>query len=220
MIDKIRAYIDHAFKDTTDTKKIRELKEELLSNLIEKYNDQLLQGKSEAEAYNNAVSGIGDISELIDSVRASSPLTPPSRQELRNYALMVSVAVAMYILSAFTIPLFTILFNAPMIGIMVFFLIIAFATGMIIYANMMKPKYTKSEDSVVEEFKEWSNKTNRQASAWKSFSSGYWSLVVALYLAVSFIYGIWGFSWIIFIIAGAIENIIKGFVQLGSDRDE
>ncbi|NJI82784.1 hypothetical protein GSQ54_22135, partial [Clostridioides difficile] len=42
-------------------------KDELFENLKEKYNDQIQDGKTEQEAYNSVISGIGDLSELIES---------------------------------------------------------------------------------------------------------------------------------------------------------
>jgi len=38
-------------------------------------------------------------------------------------------------------------------------------------------------------------------------------------LLVSFTYGIWFYSWIIFIIAGAIEEIVKSIMILRSERN-
>ena len=69
MVNKIRAYIEHEFADVPESKKVIELKEELIANLIEKYNEQLLHGKTEEEAYNAVIAGLGDLSELVDSVR-------------------------------------------------------------------------------------------------------------------------------------------------------
>ncbi len=56
--------------------KVKELKDELFENLKEKYNDQIQDGKTEQEAYNSVISGIGDLSELIESVK--EPYSLPS----------------------------------------------------------------------------------------------------------------------------------------------
>ena len=47
MIDRIRAYLEHAFADAPKTRRVEDLREELFSNLVEKYNDRLRQGMSE-----------------------------------------------------------------------------------------------------------------------------------------------------------------------------
>lgn len=41
MTDRIRAYLEHAFADAPKTRRIEDLKEELYSNLVEKYSDRL-----------------------------------------------------------------------------------------------------------------------------------------------------------------------------------
>ena len=51
------------------TAKVQELKEELFANLVDKYNDQLRQGRAPEEAYQIVIGGIGDLDELIASVR-------------------------------------------------------------------------------------------------------------------------------------------------------
>ena len=59
MYDKLREYIESLFKDAPDTVKTVELKEEMLQNLYEKYNDLLADARSEQAAFTIAVSGEG-----------------------------------------------------------------------------------------------------------------------------------------------------------------
>lgn len=219
MINKIRAYIDHEFEQVPQTKKILELKEELLGNLIEKYNDYLKNGKSEEEAYTAVISGIGDISELIDNLREPYPLAPYTEKEIRKRAFLVSIAVGLYIISIIMVPIFAENFNAPLMGIFVMFLLVAVATGILIYNNMTRKNYVKADDSLVEDFKAYRVHNTRSKAVYNSFKSALWTLTVAIYLLVSFTYGIWFYSWIIFIIAGAIEEIVKSIMILRSERN-
>lgn len=69
MIDRIRGFLDSAFESAPQTAKVQELKEELFANLVDKYNDQLRQGRAPEEAYQIVIGGIGDLDELIASVR-------------------------------------------------------------------------------------------------------------------------------------------------------
>ena len=72
MKHKLREYIDTIFADAEGrapyNERLRELKEEMLQNLCDRYDDLLAKGKTPAAAYNIAVAGVGDISELLDSV--------------------------------------------------------------------------------------------------------------------------------------------------------
>ena len=52
MIDRIRVYLEHAFENSPKTRRMEDLREELFSNLVEKYNDRVRQGMSEEDAYN------------------------------------------------------------------------------------------------------------------------------------------------------------------------
>ena len=189
MIDRIRAYLEHAFADAPKTRRVEDLREELFSNLVEKYNDRLRQGMSEEDAYNAVIRSIGDIDELIDSVRGPSPLEPPPMRESSIRALRTAIAVALYIMS----PFMVILLRGPW-GIGAMFLFIAAATGLLIYNSMTKPHYARADDTIVEEFKEWHVKNDRQRDALNAFKGAYWSIVVGIYLFVSFLFGIWSFS--------------------------
>ena len=71
MIDRIRDFLDSAFESAPQTAKVQELKEELFANLVDKYNDQLRQGRAPEEAYQIVIGGIGDLDELIASVPVS-----------------------------------------------------------------------------------------------------------------------------------------------------
>ena len=88
---------------------------------------------------------------------------------------------------------------------------------MLIYHFMTKPKYTKYDDTIVEEFKEWKGKNDKIKEIKKAIDSIIWTLTVIIYLIVSFTFGIWYISWIIFLIASLIENIIKLIFKLGED---
>ena len=106
MIDRIRVYLEHAFANSPKTRRMEDLREELFSNLVEKYNDRVRQGMSEEDAYNAVIRSIGDIDELIDSARGPSPLEPVPAHESRIRALCTAIAVALYIMSPFLVILF------------------------------------------------------------------------------------------------------------------
>jgi hypothetical protein len=219
MINKIRTYIDDAFAEVSQTKKTIDLKDELFANMCEKYNDRIASGKSEQEAYEYVLKGVGDIRELVESVREPYPLAPMSPSESRKRALRLSFAVAMYILSPMMVIFFSEVIGNDVLGIFAMFALIAGATGLIVYNSMTKPEYLKSDDTLVEEFKEWRVNSENERQAYKALSSAYWSVVTAIFLIFSFITGMWHISWIIFIMGSAVENVIKGFVQLRRDKD-
>ena len=138
MKNKIKDYIDLIFADAPDCARTREMKEEMYANVCDRYDDLLREGKSEAAAYNASIAGIGDISELIDSIKSeqgeqhdkkeenSNPyatgeyaqrrnFTEEEKAEIKRYrvrsSVMNAVAVSMYILCWVPLVLIAVFFE-------------------------------------------------------------------------------------------------------------
>lgn len=210
MYDKLRTHVDELFGSAPKTRKANELKEEILANLIDRYNDFLDNGKNEADAFNSAISGIGDVEELISALNENNIFDYEKIQKQREkFALMMSVSVALYIISVVVVILFNSIGLGGNASACIMLTIDAFATGLIIYSIMSRPKYIKTDDTIVEDFKEWKQQSSDKKIIIKSITSIYWPLIVSIYLLLSFIFDIWEYSWIIFIIGIAGLNIIK-----------
>ena len=211
MNEKLRAYMDELFSEAPVNKKTIELKEEMLRNLIDKYNDLIAEGKSEEAAYNIAAASIGDISSLLDELNRDRRTLSSydSLPEKRRYALMLSVSIALYVFSI--IPIF--IFQDER-GLIAMFVIAGIATAMIIYSSMTKPKYEKLDDTLVEDFKEWKAKSTENNDLFKAISSLVWSAATIIYLIISITTGAWHITWIIFLIASAVSGIVKSIFEL------
>jgi len=220
MIAKIRTYINRAFEDVPRTKKSMEMQEELISNLIEKFNDQLRLGKSEEEAYTSVIASIGDLSELTEGMRERHVLSGPTPQERKRSAMFVTIAVMLYILSPMVLIVSDQNFRSPISGLAGMFILVAIATGLLVYNQASKPRYLKEDETLVEEFKEWKSLRQKNKSIYDALSSAFWLIIVAVYLYVSFTYMNWHYSWIIFIIGAAIQNIVKAFLEMRGDHEK
>ena len=206
MENKLRAYMDHLFQDVPNTKKAVEVKEEILQNIVDKYHDLVAEGKSEEAAYNIAIASIGDLDELLASLKDSSQT--PNQMDSENYAIML------YILCV-TPPIITDSLHLPdAIGACGLFVFIAIATGIIIYNSMTKPRYTKMDDTFMEDFKEWKSKNDTNKQAMRAIKSALWVFITALYFVISFTTMAWHISWVIFLIGAALESIIKAVFEL------
>ena len=188
----------------------------MLQNLYDKYQDLLAEGKTEETAFNLAVASVGDISGLLSDLESEGSGRPNSEIEKsrRRSALLVSIAVMLYILSV--IP--CILFEDTLIGIVLMFIMIAVATGLIIYNGMTKEKYIRADDTVVEEFREWKAANASRRRSMNAINSAIWSLTVAVYLVVSFLTSAWQITWIIFLIGTAVTGMVKAIFDLGGKR--
>jgi len=70
--ERIKKYVDNLFADIYDTKQLSELKEEISANLLEKINDLRASGMKEDEAFNEAVSSLGNMDELVENLKKAS----------------------------------------------------------------------------------------------------------------------------------------------------
>lgn len=66
MREQIKVYVDGLFKDAALTIRNAEVQQEILQHTLDRYDDLIAAGKSEQEAYDEAISGIGDVSELYE----------------------------------------------------------------------------------------------------------------------------------------------------------
>jgi len=219
MEDKLRRYVDGLFARTAPTKKAVELKEEMLQNLHDKYDDLITEGKSPEAAYNIVIAGIGDVGGLLNELEAEAP-EPFDTIEIeaarRMSAMLTAIAVAGIILSVLPLIILAVTGNrnTVRIGVPVMIFIIAGAIGLLVYNYMTKPRYYRDSDTMVGEFREWQSGTSDRKSLRKAISSALWAIIVALYFIISFGTNAWHISWIIFLFGAAAEAIINIFFTL------
>ena len=76
MREKISVYVEGLFSDAALTIRNAEVQQEILQHALDRYDDLIAAGKSEQEAYDEVVSGIGDVSELYEhKPEAEAPKT-------------------------------------------------------------------------------------------------------------------------------------------------
>jgi len=199
---KIEKYVNELFKDAPKTNKVEELKEELLLDLTEKYNDLVEEGKSKTEAYNEVISGIGDTTELINSLNKPQ-ITNTNRKKT---ALVVSISVFIYILSIVAVIVLAET-GAPDFTIASSFLtLVGLATCMLIYHFMSLPKNNEVE---IKTIKKESNPVK------DGIGAIIWISAAIIYIVVSFLTSAWQITWVIFLMAIVVQEIVKLCLELG-----
>lgn len=204
---KIRMHVEELFLSAPKSHRTIELKEELIVNLQEKYADLISQGRDEELAYDMVISSIGDIDELIRSLQEKMILDPDVVQGQRHKsAMFISIAVGLYVMGI--VPfLFMVDTGDEGIGLGITFAIWAVATMLLVYNALSKPKYSKHQDTIVENFKEYSRgKTNRK-SLRGTVSSIIWTSTVFIFLAGGMMFGRWGTLWLVFLLAPVVQQI-------------
>lgn len=125
-----------------------------------------------------------------------------------NYARNLAISISLYILSIVAIIIFAAQFNQPIIGVCLFFILIAVATGLIVYNSIY---YKKNNENIKEKT------DNSILNPIKNIIS---ILAVIIYLIVSFLTQAWYITWIIFIIDGLIEEIVKLIFNIKGNKGE
>lgn len=219
MNSKIKNYVDVLFSDIPRSKKANELKEELLSNMSERFEDAIQNGETENQAYSQVISNLGDIDEMLAEVMPSDQFVAEARYYRKRNAKNTAISVAMYIIgAAFLIGLGGFgeyLGNGDIYGItglLILLLISAIATAIIIYTNMSTPlEYKDYNEETKKEFKDLDSKYSRLL---ENVLSIYWIIVTFIYLAVSFITWRWDITWIIWILAAILPLILKTVFEM------
>lgn len=207
MEEKLRKYVEELFAGAPKNKKSVDMREEILLNLNEKYQDLRQKGASEEEAFEIVKRSIGDVDQLIREM--SDPISNEKLEENRKKsAKFIAIAVALYILSPVAVILLA-LFNQPVVGVILMFALIAGATSLLVYNNIMHPKYKKMDDTMVEEFREWKASNVDKAHKRDVYASIIWPVAVLIYFLVSFMTGAWYITWVIFLIAVIVHRIVR-----------
>jgi Ca2+/Na+ antiporter len=206
MNEKLRGHIDELFEKAPKTVKMAELKEEMLQNLTDKYNDLLGEGKSEDAAYHIAVASIGDISGLIGENQQEEAAA--AGQNKRS-GILVSIAVSIYILCV--VPC---LLLQNELGVALMLVMAALATFLLIYNSYTRHRYIKRDDTMVEEFKAWKSDSKQDRRAEKAVTGAMWLIITCAYFFLSFLTGSWHISWLVFLIGAALTMVIRGIFDL------
>lgn len=216
MNERIRKYLDELFADAPRTRKAMELKEEMMQNSMEKYQDLLSEGYSEEDAYKNVIGSIGDVTELFEDLEEKNLLNL-SEADRKKKAMLTSIAVGMYILAGVVFLGSTLIgdviggprhIDYDTLGLVLAAVVCIAPTCMLVYAANMYPAYRKKkEENYVEDYKESKHVSNRDKAVRSSISTIIWTLVIILYFLISFSTGAWHISWVIFLMGACVEGV-------------
>ena len=214
---EIEMYVDGLFEKAPSNGRTRELKEEILANSIDRYNDLIDAGIDENEAYTSVVGNIGNVENLIFDYNLYND---KEAEERKKSAMITAISIMLYILSPIGIILSEVFGWVEEFAIVIFFVIVAIATGMLVYNNMSKiKKYDREDESIVEEIKEKKTVRYQKNRVRKAISSAVWAIVISAYFIISFLTSAWYVTWVIFIIGYAVDQIISAFIELKEEKD-
>ncbi len=198
---QLAQYVNLLFAGAADAGEIRD---EILQNTLDRYDDLIAQGKSEAAAYSLAIAGIGDISEILGNSQRDAPPPPPVATPVYETTVkpfpvwkrvLRAVAIGMYIICP--IPLFVLSeIGMDTVGLCGTLSIVAVATMLMLFSRHPKGKSVESAPMP-------------QRALYKSIDDLVFAVGLALYLVTSFLTHKWYITWLIFPMIGAVSGLIK-----------
>lgn len=215
MREQLIRYVDLLFAGASDA---NEIKQEILQNTLDRYDDLIDQGKSPEAAYRLAITGIGDINEILGSEDAGTVVTEASSpaagsQESREKKQLRAVAIAFYI--ACPIPLFILGDKNGEIGLSLLLLLVAVATALLILAGNGSRSHKASDTREEKEhYQEYSPRNELR----RSIRSIVWVVGLAVYFIVSLMTHAWYITWLIFPIAASTAGLINACLDLGEGK--
>lgn len=210
MREKLIRYVELLFAGAPDAVDIRQ---EILQNTLDRYDDLIAQGKSPEAAYSLSISGIGDISELLNQnsrqvPHQSVPAVEADPEQEAERKKTRAGAIFMYILSP--IPLFILSeFGYDVMGLCFTLMLVAAATYLIILSGK-----GKNGDHQPYELDQDAPESHASHELRESIGSVIWAVGLAVYLILSFITGGWFITWVIFPLIGCVQGLINAIMDL------
>lgn len=207
MREKLIQYVNLLFAGTDRD----EVREEILQNTLDRYDDLVDQGKSPEAAYRLAISGIGDIGEILGSTQppiCDAPVEEDPAAEHDN-RMKHAASIAMYILCP--IPLFILSeFGWDTIGLCLTMLLVAAATVL----RLTMKRTEKPSEAVTRDIPA----SPREKLA-DSIGSMIWTIGLVLYFFISFATDAWMVTWVIFPLTGAVQGLVRAIMDLKEAAD-
>ena len=215
MKEQLIQYVNLLFAGAPDSE---DIKQEILQNTLDRFDDLIAQGKSPEAAYRLAITGIGDINEILNAApgKAAAPVQtevqpaqPETAEDLKRKKIR-AIAVAMYILCA--VPLIILSeFGAEILGLCLTLAIVAFAT----YLMIITGKKDEDEDDEKEGREE-------KHPLKESIGNIIWVGGLIVYFGLSFYTGAWHITWLLFPImacARGLSDAIIDFMEVKKNEN-
>lgn len=204
MKDQLVRYIDLLFAGAPQA---GEIKQEILQNTLDRYDDLIAQGKTPEAAYRLAISGIGDINEILGGEpqtaarQPSPPSIPQPRQPEPVWKRIVrGFAILLYILCP--VPLLVLQDEFGVCGLLA---LVGVATALMVIPGKAAPHTPVESDFPA---------GSPQQELRRSIRSAIWAVGLCVYFILSFATGAWYITWVIFPIIAAAQGLVIACMDL------
>lgn len=201
---------------------VEDIKQEILQNTLDRYDDLVSRGRTPEEAYRQAIAGIGDVNEIIngkaDFAEENRPPVYAPVPEFDSTAaavsrLMRALAIFLYIVSPVPLFLFSRLGWAE-VGLCCLLIIVGIATALLLLFK--SPKAQEQHQEYIE-YTDRPRNSGSQRELKKSVGKLISTVGLVLYFIISFSTGAWFITWLIFPIIGAVKGVVNSCIDLRED---
>ncbi len=207
MREQLQQYVELLFAGAPNSE---DIKQEILQNTLDRYDDLIAQGKVPEAAYRLAITGIGDINEILGSATQVIPAAPAREVHPEEDAAAAkrkrtrAIAIGLYIICIIPLIILSEL-GLGILGLCATLSIVAVATVAII----------QNQEPDDEEDIHQSQKTDSpRGELHRSIRSLIGIITLIVYLAVSFLTEAWYITWLIFPLSGAVKGLVRAILDL------
>lgn len=205
MREQLIQYVNLLFAGAPDCE---DMKQEILQNTLDRYDDLIAEGKVPQAAYRLAISGIGDINEILGTTTSPSPVSARTEKrepepEDENKKKLRATAIALYILCP--IPLFVgSEFGLEILGLCGLLVVVAVATAIMVVCS-------KKEKDEEEEIPKALTPKQQQRKTIKTIIN---AAGLTVYFLLSFLTQQWTVTWLVFPITATVWEQTKAILDL------
>lgn len=206
MKEQLIQYVNLLFAGTTGCDDIRQ---EILQNTLDRYDDLIAEGKTPEAAYRLAIMGIGDIGELLCKPQTITPAPGAARNKDDDSTpkkILRAVGIALYILCPIPLIVLSSELGMEIIGLCGTLGIVAVATVLVILGAKKDSQEDVRERSPKQELR-------------SSINSMMWAIGFAIYFILSFATGAWYITWVVFLIIGAVQGLVNAIMDYKDAKD-
>jgi len=203
MREKLIQYVSLMFAGAKDCE---DIKQEILQNTLDRYDDLVAEGKAPEAAYQLAITGIGDINEILGTeapAEYTSRTTAPEENDNPRRKLQRAVGIGLYIICP--IPMF--MMDGSTLGLCLLLILVALATMLMVVSSGKAQQDNVQVPTAPEE-------QSPQQELRKSIKAIVGILGVAVYFIISFATGAWYITWLIFPLIGAVQGLVRAILDL------
>lgn len=234
---RIRKYMDQLFENAPVNRRTLELKEELIANAMEKYNDLTLRGYSEDEAFQLVVGSIGDVQKLFAEMGTDDDYSQAyylqwAKEAQEKKAALTAVSAGLFLLAGAVLVISLLLYwynvkfiyihgqNMNLLGIGIALLICIVPVSLLVYAHNIQPPAELSGYISGQSAETRKQRRKRFKQIKGSLEGLMWLLIVIFYFIISFASHAWYITWIIFLGGAAVECLLDALTKIFFPADK